>query len=246
MKTDLIQSPRPFLTAQWRHIAMLNFEVDPQLLTARVPRGTELDSWNGRTFVSMVGFRFLDTRVRNIAVPFHRDFEEVNLRFYVRHGAVDGWRRGVVFIKELVPRAAIAWVARNLYNEPYLALPMSHAIRESEGQSHVEYSWRYRKRRHALSVQTQGPAQEIIDGSEEEFIAEHYWGYTAQRDGGTLEYKVEHPRWRVSQVAQSNFDCDVAALYGDCFRESISGRPSSAFLAEGSAVTVYSGRRIDF
>ena len=245
MKTDLIQSSRPFLTAQWRQIAMLNFEVDPQLLIARVPRGTELDSWNGRTFVSMVGFLFLDTRVRNIAIPFHRDFEEVNLRFYVRRRASDGLRRGVVFIKELVPRAAIAWVARNLYNEPYLALPMNHVVRESEGQSHVEYSWRYRKQRHALSVQTQGPAQSIIDGSEEEFIAEHYWGYTAQRDGGTLEYKVEHPRWLVSQVAKNAFDCDVAALYGDCFREALSVPPSSAFLAEGSEVTVYSGRRID-
>lgn len=235
------QTPRPFLTAQWRQLAMLNFEIAPEALASRVPRGTEPDSWNGRTFVSMVGFRFLDTRVRGIALPFHRNFEEVNLRFYVRHRAAEGWRRGVVFIKEIVPRAAIAWVARNLYNEPYVALPMGHAIREESGQASVEYSWQFRGKRHALSVQTRGPAEAIADGSEEEFIAEHYWGYTAQRDGGTLEYKVEHPRWRVSQVAKSSFECDVASLYGDRFCASLSAPPSSAFLAEGSAVKVFPG-----
>lgn len=223
---------------------MLNYQVAPELLTARVPRRTELDSWNGRTFVSMVGFQFLDTRVRKLALPFHRNFEEVNLRFYVRYRAAEGWRRGVVFVREIVPRTAIAWIARTLYNEPYVALPMGHSIRETLGQAYVEYSWRFGGRRHAMSVQTRGPVEAIVEGSEEEFIAEHYWGYTAQRDGGTIEYKVEHPRWRVSQVAESSFECDVAALYGEGFREALSVKPSSAFLAEGSAVTVFSGRRI--
>jgi len=223
---------------------MLNFEVAPELLKAQVPPGTELDSWNGRTFLSMVGFRFLDTRIRKIPFPFHRNFDEVNLRFYVRRRTTDGWRRGVVFVKEIVPRAAIAWAARTLYNEPYVALPMQHVIRETPGQSYVEYSWRFGGKRHLLSVQTRSAPQPIAPGSEEEFITEHYWGYTSQRDGGTMEYNVEHPPWRVSQVAASNFECDVAALYGEIFREPLSVQPSSAFLAEGSAVTVFSGRRI--
>ena len=79
--------PRPFLTARWRYLAMLNYEVPPEALAPLVPAGTELDSWQGKTFVSVVGFLFLDTRVLGIAIPGHRDFEEVNLRFYVRRKA---------------------------------------------------------------------------------------------------------------------------------------------------------------
>jgi uncharacterized protein YqjF (DUF2071 family) len=241
----MIHSSRPFLTAQWRHLAMLNFEIAPALLHAHVPRGTELDSWNGRTFVSIVGFRFLDTRVRGVALPFHRNYEEVNLRFYIRRRAQDGWRRGVVFIKEIVPRRAIAWVARGLYNEPYVALPMGHAIRQMADETSVEYSWRFLGQRHALSVQTNEAPREIAVASEEDFIAEHYWGYTAARDGGTFEYKVEHPRWRISRAVKSSFHCDVAPLYGGQFCQTLAAKPCSAFLAEGSAVEVFAGRRVE-
>ena len=122
------QYGKPFLTADWRYLALLNYESDPALLQPLVPGGTELDRWNGKTFVSMVGFSFLNTRVLGLAIPLHENFEEINLRFYVRHKAEDGWRRGVVFIKEIVPRAAIAWVARWLYNENYIALPTGHAL----------------------------------------------------------------------------------------------------------------------
>src|SRR5262245_60741200 len=121
---------RRFLTAEWRHLVMLNYEIDPAALRARVPAGTELDSWNGKTFVSLVGFRVLRTRVLGVPVLFHRSsigkgisrtswgsFEEVNLRFYVRRRAPEGWRRGVVFVKEIVPKAAVAAVARWVYNE---------------------------------------------------------------------------------------------------------------------------------
>src|SRR5918996_5117390 len=122
-----------FLTAEWRDLVMLNYEVDPQVLARRVPPGTELDIWQGRALVSVVGFRFLRTRVLGLPIPFHRDFEEVNLRFYVRRQAEDGWRRGVVFIKEIAPRWAIATVARVVYNENYAARPMRHRIELDNG-----------------------------------------------------------------------------------------------------------------
>ena len=142
-------SKRPFLTAQWRHLAILNYLVEPSLLGGLVPRGTELDAWQGRTYVSVVGFLFLNTRILGVPVPFHRHFEEVNLRFYVRREAEDGWRRGVVFVKELVPKRAIAWVARAVYNENYVAVPMGHEIVRAEGsplrtsEYHVQHPpWR--------------------------------------------------------------------------------------------------------
>jgi hypothetical protein len=280
--------PQPetiFLTAEWRWLAMLNYEIDPQALASFVPAGTELDFWNGKTYVSLVGFLFQDCRVRGIAIPFHRHFEEINLRFYVRHKANDGWRRGVVFIKELVPRWTIAFIARTLYNENYFALPMSHRIENAkntsslspafvssiddvrpmavpsplpyngrgEGQGEVRvpinpislsYSWRFDGRENHMKVTTRGTPQVPADGSQPEFITEHYWGYARQRDGSTMEYRVEHPRWQIWETASAEVDCDIANLYGKNFCEFLDCPPASAFLADGSAIKVYKGSRL--
>ena len=237
---------RVFLTAEWRYLAMLNYVIDPAILRPLVPGGTELDFWEGRTYISMVGFLFQNTRVRGIAIPFHCNFEEINLRFYVRRKAPDGaWRRAVVFIREIVPRQAIAYVARVIYNEPYLALPTAHRIEPKSGSEtdikSATYSWKHLGRDHFLKIVTRGKVRPLLEGSEAEFIAEHYWGYTAQRDGSTLEYQVEHPRWRVWDSTLAEFQCDVAALYGQQYVSVLNRSADSAFLAEGSPVGVYQG-----
>jgi hypothetical protein len=248
-----------FLTAQWRWLAMLNYEIDPAILAPFVPAGTELDFWNGKTYVSIVGFLFQNTRVRGFSIPFHRNFEEVNLRFYVRCKAEDGWRRGVVFIKELVPRAAIAFIAKTFYNENYVQLPMSHQISGSNDKPRfatghpiglsaavsVRYSWRYKNSDNFLSVTTRGTAQRVPEGSQQEFITEHYWGYVIQRDRSTKEYRVEHPRWQIWETEAAQFHCDIANLYGKQFSESLSRQPSSSFLADGSEVKLYNGMKLE-
>jgi uncharacterized protein YqjF (DUF2071 family) len=226
---------------------MLNYEVDPAILQRRVPAGTTLDSFAGETYVSVVGFMFTKTAVKGISVPYHRDFEEVNLRFYVKRrppgGPVDGRddRRGVVFVKELVPRFAIAWLARVLYRENYESLPMRHRFGED---GTVEYGFRVGQRWGAVSVRPEGEPQPPAPGSLAEFIAEHYWGYAAQSDGSTKEYQVEHPPWRVQPTQKASLDCDVETLYGSEFAGALSGTPSSAFLAEGSPIAVHTGIRI--
>lgn len=235
----------PFLTAEWRWLVMLNYEVDPALLRPLVPAGTELDAWGGVTYASVVGFMFLRTRVMGIPIPFHRDFEELNLRFYVRRKEPEGWRRGVVFVKEIVPKPAIAIVARVVYNENYVALPMRHRTAlTSEAGGVVEYGWKHRGRWDSVRAEVRGPAQPLEAGSEAEFITEHYWGYAAQRDGGCVEYQVEHPRWRVWRAESAALDCDVAALYGPAFAEPLTAAPRSALVADGSPIIVRSGRRI--
>lgn len=236
--------PSKFLTAEWRHLAMLNFEVDPKVLSPFVPVGTELDDWQGRTFVSVVGFMFLNTRVFGVAIPWHRNFEEVNLRFYVRRKASDGWRRGVVFVKEIVPRVAIALTARVVYGENYVAVRMRHRIELEAGADEpraVSYSWWFRGRENRIELAPAGDADEAPEGSDVEFITEHYWGYARRRDGRTMEYRVEHPRWLVSRAATARLDCDVAGLYGNQFVEFLQSPPASAFLADGSEVTVFRG-----
>jgi hypothetical protein len=233
-----------FLTAEWRNLVMLNYEVDPTLLAQFAPAGTQLDCWNGRAFVSLVGFRFLNTKVRGIPIPFHRNFDEVNLRFYVRRAAAAEIRRGVVFIKEIVPRWAIAAVARGLYNERYVALPMSHQIGPSESGMFVEYAWRSRAGWNRISINTAGNPALPKPGSEEEFITEHFWGYSAQTNGPTVEYRVAHPSWRVWSGHDARFEGDGTELYGPELASVLAGVPSSAFLAEGSAVKVFRGQKI--
>jgi uncharacterized protein YqjF (DUF2071 family) len=207
-----------------------------------------LDSWSGKTFVSVVGFLFRNTRLLGLPIPFHRNFEEVNLRFYVRCKSGEEWRRGVTFIKEIVPRSAIAAVARYVYNENYIALTMRHRIDEESGKFKdggiVEYMWKHSSLWNHLRVKTSGAPSALVPGSEEEFITEHYWGYARQRDGSSVEYQVEHPPWRVWQVGECSLDCDVADLYGSQFVKPLSAPPSSAFLAEGSVIRVSRATKI--
>jgi uncharacterized protein YqjF (DUF2071 family) len=239
----------PFLRAEWRHLAILNFKVEPLILDTLVPRGLELDLWEGRHYVSLIGFLFLNTRILGVPIPFHRNFEEVNLRFYARRPTTEGWRRGVVFIKELVPRFAIALAARTLYNEPYVALPMRHRIEWAEQDSgriqSVTYAWTCAGRANRLTLATTGsPPSPTREDSEEAFFAERYWGYSVQRDGGVLEHHVERPRWSVAAASEARLDCDVAGVFEQRLSQFLRGKPSSAFLAAGSEVKLSKGFRL--
>lgn len=233
-----------FLTAEWRHLVMLNYEVDPSLLSGLVPSGTELDSWNGKTFLTLVGFRFLRTKVWGISLPFHRNFEEVNLRFYVRRSEGNSVRRGVVFIREIVPRWLIAAVARAFYHERYVAMPMSHEIRRDASGLAIEYGWKFGALRNKIKVAVRGDPEATSNGSQEQFISEHYWGYAAQKDGGCIEYQVRHPPWKVWNASDAGFEGDMEGLYGRELNAVLKRPPTSAFLADGSAVSVHRGRRL--
>jgi uncharacterized protein YqjF (DUF2071 family) len=224
---------------------MLNYEAPPDLLAPLVPAGVEMDRWNGTLYVSVVGFLFRDTRVLGLSIPRHRTFQEVNLRFYVRREVDGETRRGVVFIRELVPRRAIAMVARLMYNEPYLAFPMRHRFTTTQsGSVERRFEWRVAGSWTGIWSRTEGPSRRLERDTEAEFITEHYWGYTRQRDGGTIEYRVDHPRWNVWSAHDARIDGNVAPVYGPMFARVLAGPPRSAFVADGSPVTVFAPRRI--
>jgi hypothetical protein len=216
---------------------MVTFAVDPALLAPLVPVGTELDQHEGQIYLSVVAFQFLDTRLLGVRVPLHHQFEELNLRFYVRREVAGELRRAVVFVREVVPRWAIAFIARAFYNEPYVALPMGHAV--SGSPPHVEYRWHVDGSWHKLAAQGEGPGVIPPPDGHAAFITEHYWGYTRQRDGRTLEYRVDHSRWKVWPAHLAELP-RLEPLYGANWASALT-QPSSVLIADGSAVTVFRG-----
>jgi len=224
---------------------MLNYEVDPDLLKPYVPPGTSLDSYRGRTYLSLVGFRFCRTRLLGaLPIPFHANFDEVNLRFYVRRKDADGDRRGVVFIAEVVPRRAVATIARFLYGENYRCLPMRHNVATAKPRTTAEYRWKLGNQWCTLSAQTAGEPAHPDEGSLEQFITEHYWGYSTQRAGSCIEYYVSHVPWQVWTTVTAAFVGDASSLYGSDLASILQRRPDCAFVADGSPVLVYRGKRI--
>lgn len=235
---------RKFLTAEWRKLAIANYSVDPALLEPYLPYKTELDFWNGKCYVSLVGFRFLNTKLRGMIVPFHRHFEEVNLRFYVRYKAGEEWKRGVTFIREIVPRRALSFVANTIYKEKYITLPMKYTWAVEDELLKVSYHWKADRQWNHFSVVAENKQSDIVAGSKEEFITEHYWGYTRIHNERTSEYGVEHPTWQIYHVKEHTMDVAYEKLYGRQFAFLKNTKPASVMLAEGSEICVRTMNKI--
>ena len=231
---------RKFLTAKWQNLVMANYVVEPELLQNRVPKGTSLDFHEGKLFVSLVGFMFVETRVLGLPIPFHINFEEVNLRFYVKRETNDEVRRGVCFVKEIVPRFAITTVARTVYGEPYETWTMSHEEKEKE----LTYAWEKDGLRNRVHIEVAESLGVPSEGSEGEFIIEHYWGYTRRGENRTDEYKVEHPKWELFKVNYAEIEVNFSKTYGPEFAFLSKQEPASIFLAKGSEIAVYKGEKI--
>jgi uncharacterized protein YqjF (DUF2071 family) len=227
-----------FLTAEWNDLAMFNYKIDPKILENYVPKGTELDLWNGKCYISLIGFMFENVKVLGIKVPFHVNFEEVNLRFYVKRFENGIWKRGVVFVKEIVPKHAITIVANTLYNEHYQTLKMRHARTQNETSKSFQYEWFKDAKWNSISMTTEKIAIPIEENSEVEFITEHYFGYTNYNKEKSIEYAVSHPRWEQLQVIESKIDVDFENIYGKDFKFLEDLKPTSEFLAIGSKITI--------
>lgn len=236
--------PSYFLTAEWKNLIMANYIVDPSILKPYLPAKTEPDVFNGNIYISLVGFMFMNTRLMGFKIPFHENFEEVNLRFYVRFNDNGQWKRGAVFIKEIVPKPAISLIANKVYHEKYDTKKMTHFFIDDGNGFSAGYHWKHQNRWNKIEATTESIASAMQPGSEEEFIAEHYWGYSKYNDRTTFEYNVQHPSWRVFKVKDHHIDCDFASLYGADFAGLKTAVPNSVFMAEGSAVSVLKKRKL--
>ena len=233
---------KTFLTAEWRKLIMAQYEVSPETLAPWLPVGVQLDLYQGHCYVSLVGFLFEKVRVKRLAIPFHTHFEEVNLRFYVKRNLPDGThRRGVVFISEIVPKFAITLAARTLYGEAYSTARTRHTWSTTPTTLIARYDWRHRGQWQTLSAKASSQPEPIAPNSLEEFITEHYWGYTRRRNGSTGEYGVEHPRWQIYPLHSSTVEADFGSLYGPAFAHLSHRAPDHVLLAEGSAIAIRTG-----
>lgn len=227
-----------FLNAEWRKLVMINYEVNSNVLRPYLPNGVELDFFNDKCYISVVGFMFLNTKLLGIKVPFHINFEEVNLRFYVKRKVANDYKRGVVFIKEIVPKPALTFVANTVYKENYQTLPMKHFWKENDKSLTVEYQWKTKNKWNSILVETTKETKEISPNTEIEFIAEHYWGYAKVNEKKTTEYEVTHPTWKFYPVQNFKIDVNFTETYGSNFSFLKDQKPTSVFLLEGSEITV--------
>ncbi|MES2131023.1 MAG: DUF2071 domain-containing protein [Bacteroidota bacterium] len=234
-----------FLKAEWRKLMMINYEVEPEVLLPYLPAHTELDLYHGKCLVSIVGFMFLNTRIKGFKIAYHINFEEVNLRFYNTYTTPAGEKnRGTTFIKEIVSKPAITFVANTLYKEKYVTLPMGHTIKEHDHELEVEYRWRYNKKENVISCKAEKKLNPLSQNGIEEFITEHYWGYTKVSLTQTFGYAVEHPCWETYTVKEYKADIDFEGLYGSGFAHLKDQKPHSVLLAEGSEILVRGGGKI--
>jgi uncharacterized protein YqjF (DUF2071 family) len=236
---------KPFLSANWRNLVMASYSIDPSLLQNYLPCKTELDTYNGDHYISLVAFFFEKVKLHGISFPYHTNFEEVNLRFYVRYKENNIWKRGVVFIKEIVPRRAVSFIANKLYGENYSTYPMRRHWIQTQNQLIISYSWKIDSKWNYMGCIAEERPKPIVADSLEAFFADSYRVYTSINQQRTDVYEVAHPKWKIHRVRSHEIVCSAKQLYGEAFEETLNQLPTSVFLAEGSRVEVTRGSKIN-
>ena len=216
---------------------MANYEIEPSALAPYLPKGVELDYYNNKTYVSLVGFMFKNTRLFGVPIPFFGSFEEINLRFYVKKVENRKIKKGVVFINETVPFKIVALLANKLYKEHYISIPTKNSIDITENKD-IKYEWKINNRWNSLAVKSDTNKYKIEQGTIEEFIFERYFGFTKLSDNSTQEYQIHHPKWMTHEILNTHIDCDFRSMYGEAFSGLENQTPDSIIIAEGSLVSV--------
>jgi len=234
---------KPFLTGEWRKLIIANYKTDPGILKPFLPACTEFNLWKDTCYISLVGFLFQNTRIKGIKIPFHQNFVEINLRFYVKRFDGKEWKNGVTFIKEIVSKPMVSIIANSVYKENYETLKTDYHLKTDESETYVEYSWKKQKL-NTFSVNASSIAAELQEGSKEEFITEQNWGYTKKNEKSTIEYEVTHPRWKIYSVKEYRVNVDFENVYGKEFSFLSKTNPESVIMAGGSEIKLFPGKII--
>ncbi len=195
---------RPFLTARWSQLCLVNFEVNPTWLESFVPAGLQLEVVDESAFVSLAALHFREVRVLGVSWPGYRSFPQLTLRFQVRSQE----RRGVTTVRDFAPSKLPCWVARQLYGQPYKAAELSSRRRSDEIAWTLLWGGEENRLEFTLAKTVQAPT------SEDSFFLEHKWGYSVLPDGRLQESKVLHPPWTTRRVLDWNLHFDFGKVYG--------------------------------
>ena len=233
----------PTIQAKWKKLMMVNYPVDPQILKPYLPYDTELALWNNRSYVSLVGFLFLDVKLGGISVPLHTNFVEINLRFYVRRNYKGEWRYGVVFLKEIVALPMVTFIANTFVNEHYETMIVRHKLSKNQNGIFLNYKWK-KKEWNSIEINCYPELKEIAKGSQEHFFTAQHWGYTKLKDDKSREYSVEHPDWKIYDTKDYKINVDYGKVFGKEFAFLDDQHPESVFLAEGSEIIMRKGETI--
>lgn len=228
-----------FLTAEWRRLVNLTYAIDPDLLKEHLPEGVEADIYKGKAHISLVAFEFLNTRVKGLKLPFHVNFPEINLRYYARYGEY----LGVGFIKELVPKFCISFIARKLYNEPYYSFPMTL---ETEIADHISVLHTVKKagKSHTISAKATNTALQPGPETPDYYFKEHDLGFGTDLKGRGVFYRVDHSVWDTYPLVDFNLQFDFGAIYGPKWAFLNDATPRYSVMAEGSPVSVSHPRKL--
>jgi len=234
-----------FLRAEWNNLILANYIVPKELLLPYLPFKTELDFFEGNAYVSLVGFQFLNTKVFGFSVPMHVNFEKVNFRFYVKYNDHGFIKRGVVFIKEIVPKIGISLIVNNFYTEKYATMNMKHFNMDNGENLEAGYEWSYKNKWNKLSAVANKRSKKILRDSCESFFTDHYWYYLKMSNARTYEYNIEHTPWETLKVASYNVECDFKAIYGEEFAFLNNTDPVTVLMTKGSEIRIYNKKIIE-
>lgn len=232
MKTHLLR-------AEWNNIIMANYAVPKELLLPYVPYKTELDFFESETYVTLAGFMFLNTQMLGFDIPFHSNFEEVTLRFYVKSTRGLAAKRGVVFIKEIVPKYAITLLANTVFGQNYMTLKMKSFHQDMGDHMETAYEWKHLDKWNKLTAKAGKRSTPIRQNRFNEFIADHYYGFRKNGETKTYQYEVEHELWETFNVIDYSVNCDFGSLFGNEFSILNKEKPKSVFMLKGSEIRIH-------
>ena len=235
---------RIFLKANWLRLASANYVVDPSILEKHIPNGTVLEAHNGKYFVSLVAFRYCETRLLNVRVPYHNIFEEINLRFYVKREITPGnWRSEVAFTKLFFPKTALTLVAKHIYKENYETKKMRHNWSDNGNELFTSYGLK-KNRWHSFDLVSDKKSSPIFSNTSEDFFSKHYWGTSKINRKSCTIYKIDHPVWESHKVLRSNISFDFNTVFGAEFKHLTNTEPDSTHLFNGSKVLVHKKKTV--
>lgn len=233
------------LRAEWNNIIMANYVVPEELLLPLIPYKTRLDLFEGESYVTLAAFMFLNTEMLGFNIPFHSNFEEVALRFYVRSNNPLSEQRGVVFIKEIVPKYAISLLANTFFGQKYTTLKMKSFHRDAGDTMETGYEWKYQNKWNKIMAKTGKRSTPIQQNNFNEFIADHYFGYRKYGETKTYQYEVEHKLWDTFNVHNYSVECDFGSLFGNEFSILNEIKPKSVFMLKGSEIRIHQRKLLE-